>query len=259
MAGLTAFSFQAGKSPIHRAPALAKLVVFIALSFTAFFVDAAILAAEALVLISLALLARLSPLKLLSGVLPLCGLLASISLMTALSFSPLHFDVHALPAALLYAARVLLTFMLANLYFATSGSLETHRALEALQETLKRPLLAVLDRIGGSRLSPRSGSRLCGPGRETVSRRLRKRIRDAHPAFLISLTLSFLPRVFATWEDIRRARLARTGRLSIKALASAVPVFLERLLIRARDTERAMLIRGRLPDDEQSDREHCPD
>ena len=256
MAGLTAFSYQAAESPVHRAPALAKLLVFIGLSLSALLVPAILLAALAILLLALCLLARLSPLRLLAGILPLCGLLAAITLMTSLSFSPLHFDTGALPGALLYAARILFTFMLANLHFATSGRLETHRALEGLQEALKRSLLAGLDRPDGATQGEGTTQGDGTTRRPRASRpggglrRLQRHIRDANPALLISLTLSFLPRVFATWEDISRARLARTGKHHLKALSSAIPVFLERLITRARDSERAMLIRGRLPDDE---------
>ncbi len=224
MALINPFTYQPKKNIFQRLPALLKLLIFLFFSISSLFVSGPILAIYILFFLILAIPLRLSPRHLFSGLPFLLVFLISLSFLALFSFKTYSFNFDGLEAQILYMGRIFAAFFSAKIYFASAGSSETELALRSAENAFFRPIEAVQRRF------------------------FPKKVRQNGPRFFISLPLSlllsFIPQIFATWAPLDLALKARSRRLRPLLFFSALPLLFERLLLFAKNRERAMRIRA---------------
>ena len=122
----------------------------------------------------------------------------------------------ALAAGLLYTIRFLITAIAAQIVFETTSPLEIKEAFEAGQEKISKMLPF---------------------------------IKKLNPALALALAINFIPQVFATWNQVHTAAMARTP--NKKGLLRTIPIvyceiqaFFSCLLYQAEIKRKALLNRS---------------
>jgi len=222
------------RSPLRRIPAIAKLAFMLVVSFLAFANPLIIPAYTGIALVFLALFARL----------PISLHLKNIKiLMWYTVFIVVFRFAGPLPTLAawrtglfdsgIYIGRLALVLLAGTIFYETTSTLEIRHALYSIQGALYSL---------GSRIFPKKGRN--DPSRDIPSP-------DPDIALLFSLTISFIPRIFATWSSLNLAWNARGGNLD-RGIVGAwrrstilVPLLIVSLLEVASVTDRAIRNRSR--------------
>lgn len=218
------FRYRPADTPIHRIPALLKFVGLAAAGVCAFLPYPVFPIACGFTLITLALLARI----------PLAAHRQNARILFWYALAILFFrfagplpDASALKLGLaesgIYLFRLALAVLAGTVFFETTSAMEIRHALYRVQDALAR----IARRILPARLSPAT-----------------RRFPDV--AFLLSLTISFIPRIFDAWSRLNRSWDARGGALdrsprgAWKRLTTLIPLLIITLLDIAAETDRAI-------------------
>ena len=194
---MTLFAYRRGTTVLHKTPALVKLsflMVFCVCTFTngphEFVRTGCCLAVSAVLfflsgahrqsLRQLAFVPVLGAFVTVFGTLTfppsLTGVVPSAHIITVLPFFALNTE--GLRAGVLYTVRFFVTALAAQVVFETTSSIEIKNALESVQNSIARVMPPV---------------------------------KKWNPAFVISLAITFIPQVFATWNRVHLASLARSA------------------------------------------------
>ena len=218
------FSYSAADTPIHRAPALAKLVALAVAGACAFHPNSAVLAGTGCALALCALCARIPAQSHLRNARYLFWYMVVILVFRFLGPIP---TPQALKAGLadsgLYAFRLAIALLAGTVFYETTGTVEILGALRSIADMARRI----------ARVFTRKSS--AGASRSTVDL-----------ALLLSLTISFIPRIFESWSRLNRSWDARGGSTkgglvaTISRVTTLIPLLIISLLAVASDTERAI-------------------
>jgi biotin transport system permease protein len=206
------FGYKPGNSPLHRCPALVKLLGILFLSIFAYgSVPALGIAALGITLAAMA--AGIRPWELLRGSRPLLFLALFFLLLRIIEFDPsapfFRIDRTEIPGGLTQGLSMIVSFAGGALLFAVTTMKELRDSLE-----------------GG----PRRGAR--------------RPVLPFHFGLALSLMLGFLPRFFEIWEETNMACEARGVKKGIRRLLLVIPPVIERMIERALDTALALEARG---------------
>ena len=218
------FRYRPADTVVHRIPALIKLAGLAAVGFCVFLPNTAFPIACGLALIALALIARI----------PLAAHRQNARILFWYALGILFFrfvgplpDAAALKQDLaesgLYLFRLALAVLAGTVFYETTSALEIRHAIYRAQDALAR----VASRLLPARLSP-----------------AQRRYPDV--AFLLSLSISFIPRIFDAWSRLNRSWDARGGardrspRGTVKRLTTLIPLLIVTLLDLAAETDRAL-------------------
>lgn len=222
------FSYRRGTTVFHKTPALVKLVLLLLISLFTFgggestasdkesWIRAGI---TAVVMASAFILGRISVTRLKKIMfVPVMGLMMTI--FRVVSFSPnFHFVWSEAPEGLLYTVRFLFTTALALAVFETTSPFQMQKALEVVQKVIFYPFPF---------------------------------LRKYNPAGIIGISIGFIPKVFASWEKLNLASLARCPRKGknkislvryVKNFTVKISGMLSLLLHHAETTRKATLNR----------------
>lgn len=225
------FRYTARETPIHRVPAGIKLVAMLACTVGVFAGDPGLLVGISVALAGLAFVARVSRVALIRS----AGVIlwyAVFILVFRLTGKPVQADVWLAEfrATGLYLWQLSDVLLAGTIFYETTGTLDIFHALGTAQRTVRGGMNRLCRRFIGKEL----------PEQSTID-----------IALLLSLTISFIPRIFRAWDDLGRAWNARGGNLrktpinTLKSYAILLPLLVERLLIVAVDTDRAIRNRTR--------------
>ncbi len=231
---VTLFGYRPANTPIHRAPAIGKLAALAVSGVCAFAPHPAFPLAIGAILVIAAVLAKV-PLS--SHRRNLGIVLGYTVLIAAFRFiGPLP-DGDTLIAGLaetgIYVSRLAIALLAGTVFYETTSSLDLRNALYGIQRLFAR-----------------------------ATRRLPylRRAEADTPAFdfalLFSLTISFIPRVFESWDSLNRSWDARGGKArrgvrgALARVSALIPLLIINLLGVASVTERA--IRNRSSDRKNS-------
>ena len=229
-----AFSYKAGKSPLHKMPAWLKILLIPALNILIFN-------------------------------LPLPFALGFILLQAALAFA-LRFTPRELFAdfkpVLYYAVILYATSLVANFFAACQGGIANPQAATfTLADSLKFSLSSSLKNKSTIRMLVKlfcimqsasilfktSTTLQIREGLGTIEGALRKILPLSKKNSLTptaALFICFIPMVYKNWELSKRAWLARGGKSGIKMLRAIFPVFLSVGIKQAYNAARAVEIRS---------------
>ncbi len=220
------FSYRSIRTVIHRVPAGVKLACMIASTGAVFSGSIPVLAGVSAILALGILLARTRPETIRNNI---RIILLYGALIVAFKFAGVRPDRATLESGLiasgLYLWRLAAVLFAGTVFYETTSSLEIRHTLSALQNGI------------GWVFSPFT--------------RLFRRISGRDPSFpdvalLLSLTINFIPRVFAAWNDLDRAWAARGGNArrgigsAFRRFTVLVPALIALLLAVASDTEKAI-------------------
>jgi len=222
-----AWSYRAGKSPLHRCPAGIKLVLLLALSAAPVFGLPAAAGAAALILAG-AFSAKISLRSLFAGSKPLVIMLLFFAVIRALGAGQpesdaqgtIHFgktaiDLAGLQSGLYLAAGILICYSAAALFFTITTVTE-------IRHSLSKAEIAVISIFRKRRQDPYQG-------RFSLS---------------LALMLGFLPRFFEHWENARLAARARGCTGGFRQITAILPLVTERMIEAAAETAEALESRG---------------
>lgn len=217
------FAYRPGSSPVHRAPALAKLILYALVAALALALRPLALVPLAACLFTASCAARLSPTSLLGAARALLAYALAVAFFRVLGADRAEL-VPALCDAGIYLTRLSLILLGGSIFFETTSSCALRDGLESIQDGIQSII-----------------ARIPGPTR---------RLRVPDLALSLSLTVSFIPRVFSTWEKVDRAYRARAGngrgpRAAYRRIAVLIPALILSLLSGAVDTDRALRNRSR--------------
>lgn len=211
---MTLFAYRRERTPLHRIPAGAKLLFLIALCIFTF---SGGLITTAICLIITAVLFIVSghhkeSLKPVKFVL-IIGIMVTLLRM-------LHGNIQeGVYAGALYTVRFLITAIAAQIIFETTSSLEIKEAVEALQNRI---------------------ACVFPP------------IKKWNPALALSLSINFIPQVFATWNRVHTAAKARGVEAkkgpvhTTRAAYNQILAFFSCLLYQAETKRKALLNRSNI-------------
>jgi biotin transport system permease protein len=208
----TPFTYRAGKTFLHRAPAAVKLLAVMVLSTVAF-VSVPGLALAILLIFSVSAAVRIPPWELLRGARPLAILSVCIIL---LNLNLPNISMNYLCAGIIAVLRILVPFAAAALLFAVTTMRELRLSLAALEIRLKNLVVA-------------------GHKKEKTT---------TFFSLGISLMLGFIPRFFELWETANLACEARLCKRGPRRLLILIPLVCERMMETAADTALALEARG---------------
>jgi len=217
------FRYRPADTPVHRLPAGLKLAGMFLVTVAVFSAGLPGLLASSAALAFLALLARIPASVHLRN---LRILLSYALFILAFRLAGTGFEAAFLRRMLgetgTYLWQLSAVLLAGTLFYETTGTLEIRHCLAAVQlffQRLANRLLRTFDR----------------PEAELPD-----------IAFLLSLTISFIPRIFEAWTDLTRAWDARGGTLhrglsgAWKRCTVLVPLLIAKLLSVAADTDRAI-------------------
>lgn len=226
------FRYRPADTPLHGMPALLKLTALFTATILAFSGSLPALALLTLLLPALALASRLSR-ESLPGAARTLALWTIMIALFRIVGKPLTAAVIGpeLAETGMYAWRLAVVMFAGTIFYETTSGMEIRDALFSIQECL----------YGGiaffRRMIP------------FAKHKTPLRLPDF--AFLLSLTLVFIPRVFEAWSNLEMAWRARCGdaRRGFAApftrITTLVPLFVLRLLALAAETDRAIRNRSR--------------
>lgn len=217
------FRFNPVITPIHKIPALAKLCALIAVSIGAFCTELIVPLLAGVALVSLAMFAKIPLSSHLKNVrILLWYALFIIVFRFAGPLPPIDAIGKGLAESGLYLFRLALVLLAGTVFYETTSTLEIRNALYTIQNAIAR-----------------------------VTRRFRatgskKTSHLPDVALLLSLTITFIPRIFDSWIRLNHSWDARGGNLhhgfraAIKRITTLVPLLIISLLAVASDTDRAI-------------------
>jgi biotin transport system permease protein len=216
------FGYRPGNSPLHRCPALVKLLGVLVLSVFAYSsIPALGIAALGITLAAMA--ADIRPWELLRGSRPLLFLALFLFFLRLLEFDPaappfFSFNGVEISGGLSQGLSMIVSFAGGALLFAVTTMKELRDSLDGRTRprtrtqggTERRPWPAPFSRFG----------------------------------LALSLMLGFLPRFFEIWEETNMACEARGAGRGIRRLLLIIPPVTERMIEKALDTALALEARG---------------
>ncbi|MDR0400398.1 MAG: energy-coupling factor transporter transmembrane protein EcfT [Treponema sp.] len=209
------FGYRPGDSPLHRCPALIKLLALLLLSIFSYGSLPA-LAAAACIISAGAIVAGIRPWELLRGGRPILILALAFFLLRIIRLdgAPPFFRVDAaeVPGGLAQSLSMIASFAGGALLFAATTMKELRGGLEKCAAGIRGPA-----------------------GRALPLHRF---------SLALSLMLGFLPRFFEIWEETGMALDARCVRGRIRRLLLMIPPVVERMIEKALDTALALESRG---------------
>ncbi|MFP3089083.1 energy-coupling factor transporter transmembrane protein EcfT [Treponema sp. TIM-1] len=221
------YAYCPGSSLLHRLPAGLKLLLFLSLSFSAFFFGFPGLCGGSLLLFFGTLSAGIKPWELFRGARYLLIMTLLVLAFRSWSFFPPAFNVSGFTAGCRFAATILVSFAAASLLFKVTTMTEFRESIRRAEGILRYPLLALLK-----------------PLRQDWACRLRYRLERPRLSLGIALLLGFLPQFFEIWETASKAYAARAGKKGISRIIVLIPVLSEGMMERAGKTARALEVRG---------------
>jgi biotin transport system permease protein len=212
----TLFSYRSGTTIIHRTPAGVKLAGMIACTIAVFSPFIPALIAASVMLAVTAILARTTARTILSGakLVLYYGLFIAAFRIIGKPFES-SVILAELRAGALYTWQLSAVLLAGTLFYGTTGTTEIAHTLSAIQKAI----------------------------------RWRKPLPDV--AFLLSLTVSFIPRIFSAWADLEKAWATREGNRKhgraafIRRTTTLIPLLVIKLLSIAYETDRAIRNRSR--------------
>lgn len=217
----TLFRYRPDSTIIHRLPAAVKLLVMALATVAVFAVKPVELAALCVILVILSFIARIPFLVFLNNIRLLLWYALLIGAFRCIG-KPLEAAI-LIPeiwATGLYLWQLSAVLFAGTLFYETTSTLEIRETLATAQKRLERLCRCPPDRL------PDLG-------------------------FLLSLTITFIPRIFDAWSALNRTWDARGGKLQKGPLGAwrrmtvLIPSLIERLLSIAADTDRAIRNRSR--------------
>lgn len=213
--GESLFSYKYKNSLIHKLPSAMKLLSMIAISVLAFLGGTEIRIFISLIICVSFFLARISITVLLHSlkILILYGLIMFLFRFTGFTTNRALLLNHIFDS-LIYLWQLSLVLFSGTIFFETTSSLEIRNTLQFIQEKCYTI-------FGNPKFLP-------------------------DIAFLLSLTITFIPRIFEVWSNLDRSWNARGGNLhswfkkSWLKLTIVIPLLIEHLLSLASETERAI-------------------
>ena len=209
---ITPWAYQKGKGFLYRIPGGIKLIFFLGLSFSIFFLPIYFLPVIALLLITLSLGSGLSPRALLRGSKNLFIICVMILVIKTVEFTPRGINIQGLYEGIFLCLRMGLSFSTGALLYSVTTMGEIRKSL-AYAETFLH-------------------------------------IKKLRLSLGISLMLMFLPRFFEIWEDTALAWESRAGRKNFSGFLIRIPQLIERLMEKAAQTAAALESRGALISEE---------
>jgi len=209
------FAYRSGNTLLHRTPAGIKLLCMIAGTICAFSSSITVLITLSTILVILIPVSKMK-LKTIYRNVIIVFWYALFIFIFRFAGKPLEKDVFMgeLHETLLYIWQIATVLLTGTLFYETTSNMEIQHALSSIQNALIR---------------------LTG-----------KKIHIPDLAFLISLTITFIPRIFETWNSLVHAWNARGGNLhrgirgAWNRLTILVPLLIIKLLSVASDTDRAI-------------------
>ena len=218
------FRFNPVETPVHRIPTIMKLTGLVVSSILIFSGNFLVPAVTGVALAVLALVSRIPFSSHLKNLRILLFYAAFILVFRFIGPIPTH---EALIAGLLdsahYLGRLFLVLLAGTVFYETTSSLEIRNALYDIQRFAERAFTRMLRALRISR----------NPEFPDV-------------ALLLSLTISFIPRIFETWTVLNNAWDARGGKLhrglpgAWKRFTVLVPLLIVSLLAVAAEMDRAI-------------------
>jgi energy-coupling factor transporter transmembrane protein EcfT len=229
------YSYRAGTSPLHRCPAILKLLGILFISIGAFFSIPG-LAAAAFLVGAGAIVAGIRPWELLRGSKPILALAVFITLIQTFNAPGLG-DAAAVPdlpglsregftGGLHQGLCFIVSFAAGALLFSVS-------TMQELRDSLGRVENAVVNRF-------------LAWGRFFCRRKAAPPQKQGYSGFSLglSLMLGFLPRFFEIWEDANLAFDARAGKKGFRRFITLIPLVIGRMMEMAGETAEALESRG---------------
>lgn len=216
------FCFRPDTTIIHRAGALIKLPIMMGLTLCIFQTNISLLGLTILIFI-LSLIARIPLSSYKKNVKIIFGYALIITFFKIVG-KPLTWEIlHPLVReSLLYLWRLTLVFLTGSLFYETTSTLEIRYALTSIQNVIERTFFYITHK------SEHKKNEIINFG------------------LLLSLTISFIPRIFDTWTVMNRAWKARDGNRRSGLTAAwhtwmvLVPALFIKLMAIASDTDRAI-------------------
>lgn len=203
------FAYTKKDSVIHRTPAWLKLLVLFAVPITVYLTPIRVTVILIPSFLFLALISKTGPKRFLKDLSPI--VIYSILFLSIDVFSWLIFDRNSAvitQTSLYLILRLLCAVEAASLFFRTTSIYETMQTLRKIESAIT---------FGKSSL--------------TVST-------------VLSLFLSFLPQIFATWSELECAYRARGGRKGIGKVTTLLPLLISLSIRKAQTTYLALLNRS---------------
>lgn len=230
MKGTTSlFGYRPGTTPLHRLPAHVKLAALLPCTAAIFALPVPFLAGASAVLFVLALTARI-PFRVFlrnTRVIFLYGILVALFRFAGKPWDGAVWLREAAESAL-YLWQLFLVMLAGTLFYETTSTLAIAHALEDLQRWVSGLINRAVRCTGNKASLPR--------------------IPDV--AFLLSLTITFIPRIFDTWAllgdawDARGGSAHRGPAAAVRRVSVLVPLLVSKLLALAADTDRAIRSRS---------------
>lgn len=201
----------ASNTPVHRAPALLKLAIMLAVTAIVFSGITASLAVTSALIALVTVLAKTSAGTIARNVKIVFwyGIFVAVFRIAG---KPLESSIllAEIRASAYYIWQLAVILLAGSVFFETTGTTEIGHALSSLQKAVrwKAPLPDI--------------------------------------AFLLSLTIGFIPRIFDAWVSLDKAWTARGGSLhrgiggAFRRITTLVPLLVIRLMAIAADTDRAI-------------------
>ena len=214
------FSYQRGNTLLHRIPALAKLIFIILFCILVCrdLQGQALVAKDAacILLILILFFSAGHPFRSLIELWPVLVIGAFVTVCRSIDFFPLSFVKEGLFDGLRYTFNFLISSLACSLVFRTTSSLKIMDALETVQDCI---------------------AKIFPP------------INKLNPALLISMTISFIPMVFETWNKVALAVKAREhagkrNHFSLRILSAQFSALFSCLLYKAETARKAILNRS---------------
>jgi energy-coupling factor transporter transmembrane protein EcfT len=220
------FCYRYGDTPIHRFGAAYKLFATLLSTIGVFLVPIPYLLLFAILLLVLSFVSHMSAKSLLRNLFIAFRYAAFIFAFRFIG-KPLSIEAFLveLRETAIYSARLALVLFVSSIFFETTSSLEIRRALTSIQSSLGRPF---------------------SPFRRYIEKKTGKRLLVPDIAFLLSLTISFIPRIILAWSTLNLAWDARGGnriggsRGFWKRCVTLTPLLISKLLTLAVDTDRSI-------------------
>lgn len=225
------FAYRPGTSALHHTPAGIKFPVLLGITMAVFSGPWQSVAVSSVLVFLAALLARLETRGRGSALRLLCMWALFIAFFRIIG-KPLNADalLGELQETGLYTWRLGVVMLAGAVFYETTSGLEIRDAF-AKAEDLINALFSFVHRLS--------------PLRRSISSPRLPQI-----AFLLSLTIVFIPRIFDAWSGLERAWTARGGaskgfRAGFQKISALLPLLVIRLLALASDTDRAIRNRSR--------------
>jgi len=214
---LSLFAYRRGNSAMHRLPSGIKLVLLFGLCIGSFSGKGSWIPTAICFVLSWAVFflagARWKAIGQLSFVLFLGGF---VTLFRTVEFQPLGISMEGLFSGLMYLVRFFSAAFTAQSVFETTSPLQIQNCLETVESDIAKVIPPV---------------------------------KKLSPAFILSLTINFIPMVFETWNRTATAAKARSPKKAgipsfTRNLFAQMSAFLSCILFKAESKRRAVINRG---------------